>query len=350
MSSIRDVAIACGVSTATVSRVMNNHPGGATAETRERILETMRRMNYRPSAVARGLTRRRMNTLGVIMAATGESILAGDTYHARILDGILTENKRRAQKTLLYFENDWSEVKRNLPSYYDGQCDGLILMTPVVEPDFFAALRQHRVPFVVTGGVAVGEDISSVSMDDEHAGRMCTRHLIEQGHRRIAHLCGESNRASAQGRLQGYRNALAEAGIEQDESLILPGAYSQASGRKNAQRVLSIAADQQPTALFCADDPIAFGALQTLRDSNVDVPGEMSVVGVNDALACAWTHPPLTSFCQPYNEMGHRLASIVLSEIDGEMPPGRKETIEGTLIVRQSVGRPQNAKPPGLFH
>lgn len=340
MSSIKDVARVCGVSTATVSRIINNHPGAATAETRERVLQAIRRMNYRPSAVARGLTRQRMNTLGIVLVGGNDFILAGESYYSRILDGVLATNRRRNQKTLLFFEKGWREAYENLPSYYDGHCDGLILMTPVVKEDFFETLHNHSVPFVVTGGMVVDEDVSSAAMDDADAGLKCTQYLLEQGHRRIAHFCGESGWASSELRLQGYRMALEEAGIPLDESLILAGEYSDGSGYQRTKTLLSRPVNLRPTAVFCADDAIAFGALRALRESEVKVPTEISVIGINDALGDIWTQPALTSFRQPYHEIGQRLVEILLTQIEKRMPAGLHETIQGQLVVRASVTKP----------
>lgn len=340
MTSIKDVARESGVSTATVSRIINNQPKAATDKTRQNVLDTMRRLNYRPSAVARGLSCRRMNTLGVVFVSTLRSVLAADSYYARILDGVLVASKQAHQKTLLYFEDTWAEAHRNLSSYSDRQCDGLILLGPVVSPAFFETLQNHRVPFVVTGGSPVAPDVSMVAMDDPNAGYQSTAYLLEQGHRRIAYLPGDDAMLSSSRRLQGYRQALEAWHVPFDDQLTPAGTYGPESGFTRAQALWRRPPASRPTALFCGDDWIALGALNGLRELGVRVPEDVSLVGVNDSFEAERVHPLLTSVRQPSQQIGQRLVELLLAQMADRTQPALHQLYPGELIVRDSVAPP----------
>ena len=337
MADIKQVAREAGVSIATVSRVVNGRSGAARPETAARVRAAIERLQYQPNAIARGLNRQRMNTLGVVFASADDFVLTAHDYYIRILEGILTVNKGGQQKTLLFLQESWQQASRDIASYTDGQCDGLILLSPAIDDSFYETLRRRKIPVVITGGVSPEPLVSAVTMDNEAVGYDCTRHLLGLGHRRISHLGGNPKFDSAAARARGYQRALLEQGLNPD---ILAGEYGSHSGYTQTRLLLQRPPQERPTALFCADDEVAYGALNALAEAGVQVPGEMSVVGVNNSPQSAGRTPPLTSVGQPYRQIGRRLAEILREEIEGHSSSGLQESYPGELIVRASTAPP----------
>ena len=337
MATIRDVARACGVSPATVSGVLNNTPDAAGPETRERVLDMIEQMNYSPSAVARGLSHRRMNTIGVVMEYGGWGTLISDQHLGPIFDGIVTRNSGLGQKTLLYPE-PWSNAIANIPFFCDGFSDGILLIVPMVPDDFFTRLIRRRTPFVIIGDSRSEANFSVVDLDNVDAGRQITFYLIGLGHKRIAMLRGHDTHRSPALRAQGYRDALTMNGLEYDPSLDLHGDYGFSTGYDRTVTLIDRPGDLRPTALFCGDDRIALGALEALKDRGIRVPEEMSVIGINDSAEGATGLLPLTSFQQPGREVGEASVNILISQIAGDEAPGRKVALPGKLIIRSTSG------------
>lgn len=322
---------------ATVSGVLNNTPDAAGPETRERVLDTMRRMNYSPSAVARGLSHRRMNTIGVVLEYGGWGSLIADQHLGPIVDGIVARNSRRRRKTLLYTD-PWSDAMSNIPTYCDRLCDGLLLIVPMVPDQFFTELLQRRTHFVIVGDFRPEPNLSAVDLDNVDAGRQITSYLVGLGHRRIAMLRGDDTHQSPALRAQGYFEALEQNGCEYDPRLDLHGSYNTSSGYEMTTTLLAFPRSSRPTALFCGDDRIALGALEALKEHGVRVPEEISVVGINDSLEGANGERPLTTLRQPGQEIGERAVDLLMAHISGEQRAGCKIAVPGTLIVRSTSG------------
>lgn len=345
MANIKEVAEQCGVSTATVSRILNNKPSAVKPETRAHVLQVMRRLNYRPSAAARGLRSQRMNAIGLIAKSGPQQSPGVDPFFGPILDGVLRACRQADHKTIVFLEETWEAVDDRIDLFLDGSCDGFLLVLPRAANGLAAALRQEGTPFVAVGQGVPGWDSSVVSVDNLSVGKMATRHLLQCGHRRIACLGGSADLMSSALRLQGYREALQEAGVPANEALIMPGAYRISSGYDNARALIErCGPSERPTALFCADDWIALGALRALAEMGIRVPDEVSVVGVNDGLEAATAHPPLTTVRQPLHLIGERATEELLRKIktksaEGGGPP-EEVLLPGELVARDSVGPP----------
>lgn len=338
MPTIKDIASACGVSVTTVSGVLNNTSNAASPETRERVLEMIRKMNYSPSAVARGLSHRRMGTIGVVMDPTGWTTLMSDQHLGGITDGIIMQSAHLRQRTVLCTE-PWTNWENSLPTLTDGLCDGLILVVPIVPDVFFERLQSFQIPFVIVADHRPEPELSVSDVDNVDAGRQITDHLLDLGHRRIAMLRGNNDHQSSILRASGYRQALEARGVFYESALdILGGAYYEGFGYESTLSLLELPEASRPTALFCGDDRIAIGALEALRKREVPVPEQMSVVGINDSLAGATAPIPLTTLKQPSREIGIEAVNLIRAHITKGEAPGRKAIIPGTLIVRSTTG------------
>lgn len=339
MPTIKDIARMCGVSTATVSYVINNGPRPVHPQTRERVLSAIQQLNYFPSAVARGLQGKRMNAFGVVFPGEVAAPLS-NPYFAPVLDGILDIAMRRKQNLTLFSGHTWTDAVHSLPVYCDGRCDGLLLIAPPAQSDIIAALLEQQVPFVLINESPEHVAISRIDVDNVAAASMIVHHLLQQGHRRIGMLCAEAGAHSVAQRLQGYRQAIETWGLFYDPALVVYGQYQEASGYENAQTLLRLPAAQRPTALFCCNDAIAFGAMCTLKETGLRVPEDISVAGFDDIPAAATADPPLTTVRQPLRRLGERAAEILLAHIHDGVPAGQKELLPTELVIRSSVAPP----------
>ncbi len=335
--TIRDVAKVSGVSPMTVSHVLNDRSEKVGAQTRERVMRVIQELHYSPSAIARGLTKRRLDAIGVVFYTRTPSSLVARPYHGDILGGILEATTQRDQSTTLFTEVGFTNNHKKIGLYCDGRCDGLIFVAPPTVPELIEAMRHRSVPFVIIGAPAEGCEWSYVDVDNVKASRAAVDFLIANGHRKIALLKGNPLLTSARLREEGYRFALSTAGIELDPTLVVPGQYSPESGYERTKALLA-RREGAPTALFCTSDDIAFGALDALSDMGLKVPEDVSVIGFDDAAASATCKPPLTTMRQPLVKLGAIAVDMLLDQLQEGIAAGSGQILEADLVVRHSVG------------
>ena len=333
MPTIKDVARASGVSISTASYALNNGPRTIPADTRARVLQAARQIGYHPSAVARGLQRKRMNTLGVVFSNPEASPIA-NPYFAPILDGIVAAAAQYQQNAMLFTGQRWSNAEHSLPVFGDGRCDGLLLVGPHTHSDIIPSLIARGIPFVLINnrwGAAAWVDV-----DDVAAAHMLTSFLLAQGHHRLAMLCGDAVVGCVERRLAGCRDALAEAGLALDPALVLPGSFLEPSINERLVALVRLPPARRPTALICSNDFMALDALRDLARLGIRVPADLSVAGFDDVAPSAVSDPPLTTVRQPLRLLGERAVETLLKRIAGD--PHEAELLLSTeLIVRQST-------------
>ena len=338
-STIKDVAQACGVSLMTVSHVINKKHGKASIETRDRVLKAMRELDYQPSAIARGLTRRKMDTIGVVFYTHSITPLVRAAYFGDILGGILETAMQARQSTTLFTEINCTDVRENLPTYCDGRCDGLIFVGPPFSDDLAEALRRKHTPFVFLSDQPTSSDISCVDVDNVASSICAVEFLISHGHQRIAFLGGDVQLTSSHLRETGYRLALLNAALEPEEFLVLPGLYSSDSGYQRTSQLMQNM-EAPPTALFCASDEIAAGAMSALSDLGLRVPEDVSIIGFDDSSVASALQPPLTTMRQPFQELASRAVELLLAQIQGSETIEKKILMPTSLVLRDTVSMP----------
>jgi LacI family transcriptional regulator len=339
MATIYDVARVSGFSLSTVSNVLNNGPRPVRPETRRRILETVRHLDYHPSAVARGLARRRTNAIGILFGVVDPSAIVINAYSSAILQSVLTV-AGEAGYDVTHLTTPWRGAEESLDSFRDRRTDGLLIVAPPTDSDLMPALTSLGLPLAAVSWPPERGGVPSADVDDVAGARQVMAHLLGLGHRRVAHLMGHANLISAGVRRDVYRQCLAEAGIPIRPEYILPGAYSEQSGYENAHRLLSL--PEPPTAIFAANDEIAFGVMEAARERGVAVPGQLSLVGVDDRPLTRYLTPPLTTLRQPFDRVGAEATRLLLRRVAGEAVPAVVHLFEPELIVRGSTA------PPGL--
>ncbi len=334
MANIRDVARESGVSASTVSQVLNEGGRPVNAETRARVLQAARRLRYHPNAMARGLLRKRMDTLGMVFLHSHQPIHTAQSF-LLMMDGILNVATRHRQNTLFCTGYSWSDGDRNLSTLLDRRCDGLILMVPTRDTRLVPILREQGVPFVVLCGQSDDPGVTTVDVDNAGEVRALVGRMAADGHRRIALVHGgpEQQAFSYCGeRVRGWREALGAAGLPGDDSLIAAAGGSDES----LARLMGRPSSERPTAFFCVTDLDALAVAGRLGRAGWRIPEDVSVVGFDDIPDAARSRPPLATVHQPLREIGERCAEMLLAQIAGEEEPGRKVLLPAEVCWRGS--------------
>lgn len=334
--NIRDVAAAAGVSAATVSRVLNPEASAypVRPETRERVLEAIERLRYRPNDLARALLQRRTNVVGLIVPDIS------NPYYPEVARGVEDAASTAGWRVVLCnTDRDIDKTTTYLDTLIKTRADGII----VVGGSTSEALAANIFEPYDTRIVLVGRHelpYPSVQIDNVAAAREATAHVLGLGHRRVAFLGGPHASRTVQDRLAGYRQALDDAGVGFAERLVREGDFTEASGYSTAGDLLRMA--EPPTAVVAANDRMAFGAHAAAVDHGQRVPDDLSLVGFDDVSLASYLRPALTTVAIPSYEIGHRAMGILLAE-DPDRPAssvGEPCTLETTLVLRDSCAPP----------
>ncbi|MDP9314335.1 MAG: LacI family transcriptional regulator [Chloroflexota bacterium] len=334
----RDVARLANVSTAVVSYVVNNGPRQASPEARERVLRAIAELGYHPNAFAQSLRGQRTHMIGFITNDLFPYDVFLSPYSAGILTGLISELKAHEHYLLIYPQvigEDIAPLNRLLRS---GRLDGVVvrlIQDPPVTDSLMETIAATDVPCVcIERPAAERFGFKAVTYDDALGATTATRYLIEHGHRRIAHLCGDVQYATAQSRLQGYRQALYAAGLPVDEQLIQGDTWDTSQVADSMLRLLALA--EPPTAIFAASDNLALGALEQLRKQGFEVPRDMALIGFDDIQLAEQSSPPLTTVRIPLAELGRQAADRVLRLSADDQAP-ESVTLPVELIRRGTV-------------
>ncbi|KFC72724.1 putative transcriptional regulatory protein, LacI family [Bosea sp. LC85] len=325
--TIATVAELAGVSTATVSRALQR-PDKVQPETRRRVLEAVAATGFVPNSQARNLRSRATRT--VILLVRDIS----NPFYLEIYKGVEEAAMRAGYKVLM---GDARDDDERITHYVDmvraRHADGLILMVGRF-PEALKTELSRLPPIVIALETFPELVLPTVSIDNIAAARQAVEHLLELGHRRIAHITGPLPERLAVDRLAGYRSGLAAAGITADEALIVEGDFSLDAGRKAVRRLNETGTSF--TALFAASDQMAFGAISELRACGLSVPGDVSVVGFDDIVLADAFVPPLTTIHQPRFDIGRQAMARMIGLL-GKEPAAANLVMETRLVVRGST-------------
>ena len=333
--TIRDAARACGLSHMTVSNVMNNRP--VSEATRRQVLEAMRELNYQPSAIARGLNRKPMDTLGVVLPLSHQSPLS-HPYYAPVLDGIMASAVSMHKDVTVYTGSLWTEDGEGLRRYRDGRTDGLLLVTPLAQPSLVRALIEVRVPFVCIGAYPNEPEVRCISINDAKAGLELVEHLAGLGHKRIAYVSIGDETSWRGPRRLGFEAAMDRFGLAVDPANIWHAGSSRARARQHAEACATAPKDKRPTAIYCFNDDIAMGLIEELASLGIRVPEDVSVTGFDDVPLA--TAAGLTTQRQPMRDIGAHAAKVLVDLLAGQAEEQRTVYFDATLTIRTSTAPP----------
>jgi beta-glucosidase len=330
--TIGDVAAKAGVSIATVSKVINGRYGVASG-TIDKVQAVITELGYESSLVARSLRSQRTNVIGIVVADI-------EPFSAELLKGAAAAIRERGYELIVYSGSghgkDDSGWERRYISRLGGTLtDGIILVTPTV-----VDAASDEAPVVAVDPHTGPSILPSVHSDNLAGAIAATEHLLQLGHRRIGFLAGRPDLESARQREEGYRQALAAAGIAGDPELTRVGDYELEMSEEPARQLLTL--PDRPTAIFAANDLSAVETMHVARTLGLDIPGDLSVVGFDNIPESAVTAPPLTTIDQSIKEMGREAVELIVDLVEGTAGEGRPRqiTLPTRLVVRQSTARP----------
>ena len=337
MATIKEVSNLARVSMATVSRVLNGTVP-VTEQTRSRVLAAVAELDYKPNAFARGLATNRSGGIGVVVNEISSPFYSG------IVQGIEAVVESQGMHLLVSSGHPKAALEREaVASLKQRRSDALILQLEAVSDADLVCWAAEDTPVVVVGRLVPELAERCVYLDNVAGGYLATKYLLEHGHRRIAHLAGWLAIKDARDRLEGYKRALAEAGIPFDESLVVTGDFVEEGGQRGAQELL--ARGRPFTALTAGNDQMAAGALHTFRAHGLRIPHDISLIGYDDVLFSRYLFPALTTIRQPLAEMGEAAARLALTALGAESPAEDKEEVktkfDPVLVARESVASPQ---------
>lgn len=328
-----DVAKKAGVSRTTVSFVLNNVPGiSISDETRERVLQAATELNYHPDSTGRKLASGKSNTLGLVLRQSHEQVFA-DALLPQVLLGIEQAATAQGFEVLLkpLEPEDGNGYMRLV---HENHVDGIILSGPRQIETEVIQLHRDGLPVMLMGQLPESS-IPFVDIDAVEGSASAVRHLIKNGHRRIGLITNAPlEYTSAQQRRMGYLNALNEAGIEPDDSLMQEGTYTPASGFKAMERLLK--ANPRPTAVFVASDVVSLGAIRAIRHAGLRIPQDIAVVGFDDIPMADYYDPPLTTVRIPAYGLGWAAGERLVRIVQGEILDQEGVLLESELIIRES--------------
>ncbi|TDF91838.1 LacI family DNA-binding transcriptional regulator [Paenibacillus piri] len=336
MVTRKEVAELAGVSEATVSRVFNG-VGPMKEETRQRVLDAAKTLDYHPNAIAQSFARRRSGNLGVVLPYVPKVHLFSTYYFSEVLSGIGAKVKEKGYDLLLIFrspdqESDYNDVFRSQ------KVDACIILgasdTPL-ERQQLQRLEEGEHPFCLVNQHFAGERFNEVDADHTEGSYRAVKHLLDKGYNRIAFLNGSPQFSNSADRLEGYTRAMREAGMEPEQlaHLYFEGNYSRTSGYRAAAAVYE--RRREIDAVFAANDRMAIGLMQGLRELGWEAGRDVAVVGYDNSDAARVTDPPLTSVAVPFYEMGSLAAERLLMQLNGE-PGGFRLKLDTELVIRQS--------------
>lgn len=345
-ATARDVAELAGVSRTTVSLVLNNVPGvRIREETRRRVLEAARRLDYHPDASARRLVRGRTQVIAFVERHLPHRAFV-DLFMAQVLRGAHAVARQEGFHILIEPSFSAGDLDgRYLSLIRERHADGLLISGPRFDDAALLRLHHEGVPIVLHGRPPEG-DLPSVDVDNVGGARVATTHLLSLGHRRVAFIGhAPPDYTAAHDRLEGYRQALAEAGVPFDESLVTFAAFTAESGHEAMLDLLKV--EPPPTAVFVASDEVALGALGAAREAGLRVPEDLAIVGFDDVPLAAYTEPPLTTLRLPAYALGWVAAEMLIRRIQGEPVERARVRLETELVVRGSCGARARKRQPG---
>ena len=329
MATIYQVSELAGVSLATVSRVMNNSPR-VSDTTRTKVLAAMEQLGYRPNSIAQSLASNRSNSVGILV-----SELHGPFY-GEMLSGI--ENECRAASKHVIIAAGHSEEASEIDGIeflISRSCDALILHVEAVSDDYLIKLAEGKLPIVLINRYIPQLAANCICLNNELGGYLATRQLLQQGHRQLAYIAGPMWKSDAKDRYAGHLRAMAEYGVKVNPALFAEGDFQDSSGSRCMQQLLD--SGLAFTALVCANDEMAAGAIETARQRGLNLPQQLSIVGFDNLILARYIHPKLTTIDYPIGEMGRMAARWVLKNIYQQQTIRLKNVFEPALICRESA-------------
>jgi LacI family transcriptional regulator, galactose operon repressor len=331
--TMKDIAKDLNVSIVTVSKVLRNH-SDISPETRKRVLRRVKELGYQPNWAARSLVTGLSYTIGLVIPTMTHP------FFAEIAKGISAKIRRKGYSLVISSSEEDPELeKMEIEHLLARQVDALIIASVQTSVESFHRIQQRKIPYVLIDRKFSGLSSNYVGADDEEIGRLATNHIIESGCCRIAHIRGPVL-STGLGRMEGYRNALAEHGLEINPSYIVWGKSYDDNGEESGYEAMQklLALNPQPDAVVCFNDPIAIGAMQAIWEAGLQVPQNIALIGAGNLRFDEVLRVPLSSVDQGSITIGEKAANLALQLIKQRKSTARTQEIllPSRIVIRES--------------
>ncbi len=333
MATIYEVSEAAGVSLATVSRVMNGN-AKVSDRTRKKVEDAMATLGYQPNAIAQSLASNRTNSVGLLVSELHGS------YFGDLMSTVEQSLKQNGKHVIITAGHVDEEREHEAIEFLKSRrCDALILHAEAVSDDYLKTLVKGKTPVVVINRKVDDLDEHCFVVDNEKGGYLATQAVIDKGHRHIAYISGPLFKKDASDRLAGHKRALEEAGLPFDANTVFEGDFHESSGQEGMQYLQQNYPDL--TALVCANDEMASGAMTAAREAGYDIPSQLSIVGFDNVLFSRYLYPKLTTINNPIHAMGEMAAYWVLQHVyDIKSPIPIEHLFVPEVVNRDTLGNP----------
>jgi len=334
--TLEDIARQAGVSSSTVSRVINNHPSVRDG-VRERVLKVIRNTGYHPNAAARALASQRSWMIGLVLPRTVSTFFS-DPYFPRLTQGIAQACNQYNYTLGLFLISSKEDEEKILPRLSRrGSLDGVLVQTGQIGDQLIERLIDSDIPVVIAGRPIQSREITYIDVDNLNAAHNAVSHLIRLGRKRIGTITGPMNSTAGIDRRDGYMKALLDRAHNIEESLIVEGDFTEDGGYYAMQQLLVA----RPDAVFVASDMMAVGAMRAIREAGCSIPKDIALVGFDDVQVSELTNPPLTTIRQPIFQFGFNSVEILIDLIENGIKPARRVIMTTELVIRDSCGAKQ---------
>ncbi len=333
-STLKDIAEKTGFSISTVSRVLhdNSKKYKISEKTRVTVQQTAKDLGYRINTLARGLRLQKTNEIGVIVPDIA------NPFFSALIKSLAGELRKGGYNFIVYDTDEDISIERSaIKSLLEKRVDGLIIASVGQDFSHIQKIRDASIPLVMIDRCFDALDIDSVSVDNVKGSLFAVNHLIKEGHTRIAFIQGLPGTYANETRLQGYKQALHDAGIAIDEHLIGGDDFRSMNGYLETKHLLTLS--PPPTAIFTAGDLIALGALEACREHCINIPADISLVTFDDPVFTSYLSPALTAIEQPIGKMAEMAVALLYRRMKNPDDERTKVLLEPTLNVRNSVAR-----------
>ncbi|MCL1095770.1 LacI family DNA-binding transcriptional regulator [Shewanella kaireitica] len=329
MATIYDVSVLAGVSLATVSRVMNKN-AKVSEKTLKKVQDAMDQLGYRPNAIAQSLASNRSNSVGILV-----SELHGPFYGS-MLSGIEAELRGSQKHAIIAAGHSEEDTeKEGIEFLISRRCDALILHVEAVSDEYLVDLVKNEVPIVLINRFIPAIADNCISLDNELGGYLAAKAVLAQGHKQVAYISGPNWKMDASDRLKGHKKALKEFNVSYNPKLTYEGDYQEVGGSDGLRQLLK---DKQPfTAVVCANDEMASGAMTYAREHQISIPQDLSIIGFDNIILAQYIYPKLTTIDYPIKLMGQMAARWILKNTFKQADLEVKNVFEPKLIARDSI-------------
>jgi len=329
--TLEDIAHLSGVSRSTVSRVINGDINVKEA-TRKKVLEIIQSRNFQPNLAARGLAIGRTNVIGLVIPA-GVSIIFTDPYFPQLIQGVSAACNTHNYSVMLWLAEPEYERRTISQILHNGLVDGVVVAKTLMSDPIVNSLFESKMPFILIGRHP-SLDVNYLDVDNIHAVREATLHLLRLGYKRIATITGPKDQISGYDRYQGYLMALQDSNQPVRQELVAEGDFTEAGGFTAMLRLIP----SKPDAVFAASDMMAYGAMRALREANLRVPEDVAIIGFDDIPTSSRTDPPLTTIRQSADSMGAIAVETLIDIISRHESKTRHVVLPTELVIRASCG------------